>query len=82
MDAIAIMGCSLAIFSLVLSIYNTILVKAELLSRYRRDEQPTDTLDKARVLYSDRPIELKDELDDANSPWNREPQDDMEELLR
>jgi len=79
LDAIAIMGCTLAIFSLVLSIYNTILVKAELLSRGRREELPSDTLDKARVLYSDRPI---DQIDDADSPWNREPQDDMEELLR
>ncbi len=82
MDAIAILGAVLGTASLVLSIYNLILTKVHIISTVGRAEQPTDTLDKARVLYSDRPIELKDEFDDASSPWNREPQDDMEELLR
>lgn len=82
MDAVAILGALLGTISLVLSIYNMILVKAELLSRFQKQENPMDTLDKGRVLYSGSPIELKDEIDDIDSPWNQEPRDDMEELLR
>lgn len=81
MDAIAILGAILGVFSLVLSIYNTIVLKAELLTRAHKPEQPVDTLDRARAMYPGQEVRVGDD-EDLDSPWNRTPENDMEELLR
>lgn len=81
MDAVAILGVILGVFSLVLSIYNTILLKVELLSRARPATRDFDIIDKGRALYPGAQIPM-DEDGNFDAPWERPAQDEMEDLLR